>query len=289
MNLEEGIDLMKVVKAFEEWDGDRFPYEKAEAASELASQVRSYIEDEAELGGWYTELEEAIGEAEPDKGMEEAEPPGAYERDGDLYTGRWRVHLVHEGERYGATGSLVYGDEIQSWDGKHVNDCQEHGHGLPLVEFYDTAQDSAKFPEGQFVSRYYMSTLLGMDDPRHSIGDMDALGLDGGVPAWTVGGSELQEVYRFLCDERDAQEAADLIREEKAPQSHEASRTAGVSLKGIAKEVRGSAQALSEHEGFSPKDAAKESRACARELAEDDKKKSENNGNTDNHGYNLER
>ena len=241
MDLYEAIDLMKVVKEFEDAPS---PYEQAEAARRLASVVREHIEDEAELGGWYTELEEAIGEAELDKDMEDAEPTGAYERDGDLYTGRWRVHLVHEGERYGTTDSLVYGDEIQSWDGKHVNDCHEHGHGLPLVEFYDMAQDSAKFPEGQFVSRYYMSTLLGMEDPRDSIEHMQAFGLEGSVPDWTLRGDDLKEVYSFLCDERDAQEAADLFREEKAPRSHENTRTTGFSLKDAAKESRASAQAI---------------------------------------------
>lgn len=263
MDLYEAIDLMKVVKEFEDAPS---PYEQAEAARRLASVVREHIEDEAELGGWYTELEEAIGEAELDKDMEDAEPTGAYERDGDLYTGRWRVHLVHEGERYGTTDSLVYGDEIQSWDGKHVNDCHEHGHGLPLVEFYDMAQDSAKFPEGQFVSRYYMSTLLGMEDPRDSIEHMQAFGLEGSVPDWTLRGDDLKEVYSFLCDERDAQEAADLFREEKAPRSHENTRTTGFSLKDAAKESRASSQALSEHEGVSLEAEAKEARAAAQAI-----------------------
>lgn len=256
MNLDEAIDLMKVVKEFEEWDGDRYPLEKAEAAEELAKYLREYVEADAEAGGWYAELEEAIGEADIQ----------SYEKDGDLYTGRWRVHLIHEGERYGATDSLVYGDEIQSWDGKHVNDCQEHGHGLPLVEFYDMAQDSAKFPEGQFVSRYYMSTLLGMDDPRDSIEHMQAFGLEGSVPDWTLRGDDLKEVYSFLCDERDAQEAADLFREEKAPRSHEDTRTAGFSLKDAAKESRESSQALSEHEGVSLEAEAKEARAAAQAI-----------------------
>lgn len=69
--------------------------------------------------------------------------------------------VKEEGERYGAGGGFVYGKALS-------NDCQLYGHGLPLVEFYDVSQDPAKFPEGQFVSRYFMSTLLGMD----SIGDI---------------------------------------------------------------------------------------------------------------------
>ena len=92
-----------------------------------------------------------------------------------LRTGRFRVQLVHEGEHYGADGSLIYGDTVGKgypYIGQTINDCQIYGHGLPLVEFYDMAQDPAKFPAGQFISRYYMSTLLGMDDPQGGIGAM---------------------------------------------------------------------------------------------------------------------
>lgn len=164
----------------------------------------------------------------------------AHVKDGDLYVGEWRVHLIHEGERYGATNSLVYGDEIQSWDGKHVNDCQEHGHGLPLVEFYHISEN---FPEeGRFVSRYFMSTLLGMDGKvfDKSIGEMKAFGLEGSVPDWTLRGDDLKEVYRFLCEARDAQETADPIRKENTVPDHNKRMRLG----DAARESRTSSQAL---------------------------------------------
>jgi hypothetical protein len=63
----------------------------------------------------------------------------------------------------------------------------------PLVEFYDLDNDHT--PHGQFVSRYYLSTLL----ERESGG----LCLDGGEPKWNVNANEMNEVRRFL---RAAQE-----------------------------------------------------------------------------------
>lgn len=118
------------------------------------------------------------------------------------------MHLVQEGERYGATGGFVYGEDLSNGSfGIPINDCQLYGHGLPLVEFYDVSQDPAKFPEGQFVSRYFMSTLLGMDSIGDSIGEMSAFGLDGGVPDWTIRGDDLQEVYAHLCAAREQLES----------------------------------------------------------------------------------
>lgn len=117
----------------------------------------------------------------------------------DLITGGWRVHLVQEGEHYGVNGNLVYGDTIGSGVphiGERINDCQLYGHGLPLVEFYDMTKNTEQ--GGQFVSRYYMSTLLGMDESDIPLSDMKAFSLDGGVPAWTVAGTDLQNVTDWL-------------------------------------------------------------------------------------------
>lgn len=108
----------------------------------------------------------------------------------DLTTGKWRVHLVMPGERYGRDDALTYEPE----------DAVRNGSGLPLVEFYDTSQDPVAFPGGQFVSRYYMDTLLGTDSLKLGvpIRDMPALNLDGGVPAWTVSGNDLKLVADWL-------------------------------------------------------------------------------------------
>lgn len=83
----------------------------------------------------------------------------------DLYIDHWHVHLVMPGEHYGPGGTLTYEQE----------DAEALGSGLPLVEFYDTKRDPIVWPQGEFVRRYFMDTLLGMDQ-RSAI-------LDGGQPS----------------------------------------------------------------------------------------------------------
>lgn len=108
----------------------------------------------------------------------------------DLTTGKWRVHLVMPGDHYGRSGSKVYAQA----------EADKFGSGLPLVEFYDLSQNPLEFPGGQFVSRYYMDTLLGIDGLKLGtpIREMQALSLDGAVPAWTIGGRDLQQVAAWL-------------------------------------------------------------------------------------------
>lgn len=70
------------------------------------------------------------------------------------------------------------------------------------MEFYDTSQDAARFPGGQFVSRYYMTDLLEDNSIAVSIDTMlkngNQFSLDGGIPAWTVEGDDLAKVNDFL-------------------------------------------------------------------------------------------
>lgn len=68
----------------------------------------------------------------------------------------WAVRIVEKGDKYG------------------LDDCMDND-GTPLVEFYDTRYEHTDL--GQYVSRYFLSTLLGEDG---------GLNLDGGVPAWSV-------------------------------------------------------------------------------------------------------
>jgi len=89
----------------------------------------------------------------------------------------FRMRLVPEGERYGR------------------EDCLTHDEVDPLVEFYDASQDPEKFGErGQFVARYYLSTLRERDG---------ALGLclDGGIPSWSVDAAFMTQVVRWLESE----------------------------------------------------------------------------------------
>lgn len=84
------------------------------------------------------------------------------------------VRLVRKGDHYGLDGCLV------------------HDEDDPLVEFYDARYPHTEY--GQFVSRYYLSTLL--DDP------VWGLDLDGGVEDWTVDGDTMSTVYVWLVKEK---------------------------------------------------------------------------------------
>lgn len=159
----------------------------------------------------------------------------------DLTTGKWRVHLVLPGEHYGRGDVLTYEQE----------DADKHG-SLPLVEFYDVSQDPVRFPGGQFVSRYYMDTLLGTDSLKLGvpIRDMRALSLDGNIPAWTVSGDNLKRVADWLDTAHESLQA-------QAAEGHRfdyqmlAARDAGregrgSTLKDMERESRDAADALSE-------------------------------------------
>ena len=69
----------------------------------------------------------------------------------------FRVRLVMNGESYGK------------------DDCLTHEGSEPLVEFFDKRFPHT--PNGQFVSRYYLETVVKMSN---------GLNLDGGVDAWKV-------------------------------------------------------------------------------------------------------
>lgn len=115
----------------------------------------------------------------------------------DFTTGKWRVHLIYPGERYGLDGCLTY--ELNAYSG---TPAAAHRASYPLVEFYDTSQDAARFPGGQFVSRYYMTDLLEDNSTAVSLDTMlkngNQFSLDGGIPAWTVEGDDLAKVNDFL-------------------------------------------------------------------------------------------
>lgn len=90
--------------------------------------------------------------------------------------GPWTVRIVFKGEHYGLDGG------------------QLHEKDEPLVEFYDAEQDSTKFgPLGQFVNRYFITTLLSRKHPGMP------LCLHGGYPNdWTVSGEHMALVERWL-------------------------------------------------------------------------------------------
>lgn len=85
------------------------------------------------------------------------------------------VRLVIKGDHYGKGGLLT------------------HDGDMPLVEFFDNDFDHEPWLgiRAQFVSRYYISTLLESDPYR-------GLCLDGGVPKWTLSAEEMREVRSWL-------------------------------------------------------------------------------------------
>ena len=86
---------------------------------------------------------------------------------------KFNVRIVNTGDKYG------------------VNDCLTNTKG-PMVEFYDSRFKSGWDKErGQFVTRYYVETLINSYYPH-------GLCLDGGVPAWTVSAEGMQQVIAFI-------------------------------------------------------------------------------------------
>jgi hypothetical protein len=86
-----------------------------------------------------------------------------------LTLSRFNVRIVRTGDAYGLGDCLINNDK-------------------PMIEFYDRAHMHT--PRGQFVSRYYISTLL--DRP-----DGLGLALDAGVPAWTVNADDMRLVTAY--------------------------------------------------------------------------------------------
>jgi hypothetical protein len=71
-----------------------------------------------------------------------------------------------------------------------------NGENHNLTEFYDSTQDPEKFGElGQFVSRYYMETLLGRRDGY-------GLCLDGAISSWRLSKEAYAEVHEWLLTAR---------------------------------------------------------------------------------------
>ena len=84
---------------------------------------------------------------------------------------KFNVRVVSRGDKYGLNFALT------------------HNGIMPLVEFYDSRYPHTEF--GQFVSRYYLDTIINRDD-------RFGLSLDSGVTAWTVPAEAMAEVIETL-------------------------------------------------------------------------------------------
>ena len=90
-----------------------------------------------------------------------------------LNVGKYNIRVVQTGDKYGR------------------NDCLTNDQA-PMVEFYDSRYNQSDWMgRGQFVSRYYVDTIMGDTYP-------NGLWLDGGIPEWTVSADEMNQVQQFL-------------------------------------------------------------------------------------------
>ena len=83
---------------------------------------------------------------------------------------KFNVRIVNKGDMYSRNFCLMHNDE------------------RPMIEFYDSRYPHTKF--GQFVSRYYVGTLLDHDG---------GLCLDGGNPdEWSVNAKDMKTVRNYI-------------------------------------------------------------------------------------------
>lgn len=87
----------------------------------------------------------------------------------------FNIRIVNTGDRYGLNDCLI-------------NDRE------PMIEFWDARYDHVP-GRGQFVTRYFVSTILdGLDNASYPLG----LCLDFGVPSWTVSPNGMRQIVDYL-------------------------------------------------------------------------------------------
>jgi len=100
----------------------------------------------------------------------------------------FRMRVVNAGDGYGSEMCLVHDDD------------------RTLVEFYDANHEFETDPDGamlgQFVSRYFLETLLGqgIGGGQSIFAAGQGLNLDGGVPAWRLDAKALTEAEIALFE-----------------------------------------------------------------------------------------
>lgn len=102
---------------------------------------------------------------------------------------RFGVRIVWPGDGYGIDDKVIF----TPGEG-------HHSHAIPsevMVEFYDMTyasddvHNSAFGPRGQFVSRYYRSTLM-----ERGSGGLDLVGYE---PVWKIDAGAMDQVWRLLA------------------------------------------------------------------------------------------
>lgn len=98
---------------------------------------------------------------------------------------RFTVRIVRPGDRYGAFDEDAYDFVLVHGEpSRHTTPSPLDVE--PMIEFYDTRYPFGQF--GQFVTRYYASTLAERAD------EYVSLVLDGGSSSWFIDGAGLQRV-----------------------------------------------------------------------------------------------
>jgi hypothetical protein len=94
---------------------------------------------------------------------------------------KFNVRIIGKGDRHGR------------------NDCLTHDDDRPIVEFYDHRYTHDDWPSrGQFISSYYVGTLLGYEG-FYGGEPVGGLCLDGGNPnEWSVSADEMALVRAYL-------------------------------------------------------------------------------------------
>ena len=100
--------------------------------------------------------------------------------------GKWHVELLDKNDPYG--NFLSFNGELLD---RPVWDSEKLG-----IVFYDTSQDPAKFPNGQFTYTYYVDTLLGTDG--YGTRAQNGLRMDLDIPEWTVKKEEMEDILHWL-------------------------------------------------------------------------------------------
>jgi hypothetical protein len=91
---------------------------------------------------------------------------------------RFNARILNPGDRYGL-------DDCLTWD-----------EDRPGVEFYDTRYMHTS--RGQFVSRYYVATILGDDGYGSGTGGLDLMGYE---PSWKIDAAAMDVVRAWLRHE----------------------------------------------------------------------------------------
>lgn len=104
---------------------------------------------------------------------------------------RFLVRILRAGDRYGLDDCLTWADGSPLSPSSDVD--------RPGVEFYDYTYANQKTfgPRGQFVSRYYVDTIL--EDGYGILGR--GLDLHGGVDVWKIDGAAMRIVRDWLRHE----------------------------------------------------------------------------------------